>query len=210
MSEAMDARELRRLAPVVVLLLAGCQTLPRAVPAVGDGTPAAAAFDARRTEMAALDVWTLRGRSALSAQGRGWSGSVHWHQSADHIDLRLIAPLGAGTLRLTGLPDYMRIQASDGTDFFTQDPAGDLESALGAPLPVGALRWWILGIPPPAVTVGTLEIDAAGRATAFTQDGWHVTYPRYTEHDGVVVPGVVVAERDGAKIRIVVDAWAAQ
>ncbi len=207
---AMNVRELCRLAPVLVLLLAGCQALPRPVPPVGDGTPAAEAFDARRAELAALAAWTLRGRSALSAYGRGWSGAVHWHQSDDHIDLRLIAPLGAGTLRLTGLPDYMRIQASDGTDFYTPDPSGDLEAALGAPLPVGALRWWILGITPPNVVIEALELDAAGRATAFMQDGWQVTYPRYTEHDGVVVPGIVVAERDGAKIRIVVDQWSAQ
>ena len=206
----MNAREVSRLAPVLVLLLAGCQALPRAVPAVGDGTPAAQAFDERRSELAALDAWTLRGRSAMSAHGRGWNGSVHWHQSADHIDLRLIAPLGAGTLRLTGLPEYMRIQASDGTDFFTLDPSGDLEAALGAPLPVGALRWWILGIPPPDVAVDALELDAAGRALGFAQDGWRVTYPRYTEHDGLVVPGIVVAERDGARIRVVVDAWSAQ
>lgn len=205
----MIARELYRLTPVVVFLLAGCQALPRAVPPVGDGTPAVEAFDARRAEFAALDAWTLRGRSALSANGHGWNGSVHWHQSADQIDLRLMAPLGAGTLRLTGLPDYMRIQASDGTDYFTTDPSGDLEAALGAPLPVGALRWWILGIPPPTVAVDALALDAAGRAIAFTQDGWRVTYPRYTEYDGVVVPGIVVAERDGAKIRVVVDAWSA-
>ncbi|MEX0899516.1 MAG: lipoprotein insertase outer membrane protein LolB [Gammaproteobacteria bacterium] len=206
----MTARELIRLAPVAVLLLAGCQALPRAVPPVADGTPAAEAFDARRTQLAALDAWTLRGRSALSARGRGWNGSVHWHQSADYIDLRLIAPLGAGTLRLTGLPEYMRIRASDGTDFYTPDPAGDLEAALGAPLPIGALRWWILGIPLPDVAVEALDLDAAGRATAFMQEGWHVTYPRYTEHDGFVVPGIVAAERDGAKIRVVVDQWSAQ
>ena len=199
----------RVLAPLLFALLAGCQALPRAVPAVGDGTPAAAAFAERRAALGTIDAWTLRGRSALSADRRGWSGTVHWTQAADRLDLRFIAPLGAGTLRLTGEPEHLRVRASDGTDFYSTDPAGDLARMLGAPLPVAALRWWVLGVPPPDASVTGLELDAAGRATAFAQDGWRVTYPRYTEHDGVVLPGVIVAERDGAKIRVVVDEWAA-
>ena len=201
---------IRAFAPVIIALLAGCQALPRAVPAVGDGTPAAAAFEARREVMGTLDAWTLRGRSALSADGRGWSGTIHWAQSGDALDLRFIAPLGAGTLRLTGRPALLRVRASDGTDFHTSDPAGDLARVLGAPLPVAALRWWVLGVPPPDAEVTALEFDAAGRATAFAQDGWRVAYPRYTEHDGVVVPGIIVAERGDARIRVIVDAWDAQ
>ena len=200
----------RGLAPLLLVLLAGCQALPRAVPAIGDGTPAAAAFSERRAALGAIDAWTLRGRSALSADRRGWSGTIHWAQAGDELDLRFIAPLGAGTLRLTGVPERLRVRASDGTDFHTADPAGDLARVLGAPLPVAALRWWVLGVPPPDAVVTGLELDAAGRATAFAQDGWRVEYPRYTEHDGVVLPGVVVAERDGAKLRVVVDEWTAR
>lgn len=201
-----------RAAPALLLVctvLAGCQTLPTAVPAVGDGTPAAAAFAARQAELAGVGRWTLRGRSALSAQDRGWNGTVHWRQSGEALELRFIAPLGAGTLRLTGEPDRMRIEASDGTDFVTADPAGDLEQALGVALPVAALRWWVLGVPAPAADVAALDLDAAGRATAFEQDGWAVSYPRYTDHDGQILPGIVVAERDGARIRLIVDEWGA-
>lgn len=202
-------RAARYLCVAATLALAGCQTLPREVPAVDDGTPAAEAFSARRAELAAVTTWTLRGRSAVSADGRGWSGAVHWRQVGRSLDLRLIAPLGAGTLRLTGEPDRLRIRASDGTDFVSFDPAYDLGRALGAPLPVGALRWWVLGIPHPDAPVVALTLDVGGRAVAFEQGGWRVSFPSYTELDGTVMPGVVMAETDGARVRLVVEDWAA-
>lgn len=211
----MDAGAARCLTPKVVVLamtglgLVGCQSLPRAVDAVDDGTPAAQAYQARRAQFASLDHWSLRGRSALHAHGRGWSGSLHWTQAGERLDLRLIAPLGAGTVRISGDPALTRIQASDGTDFVTAAPAADLGHWLGAPLPVHALRWWIVGLPPPGAEVSALAIDTGGRVTGFDQGGWRVRFPRYTEHDGTVVPGVIEARSGDARVRVIVDRWQA-
>ena len=194
---------------LVALVLGGCQTLPRVAPPVDDGTPAADAFAERRAALEAIDGWTLRGRAAVSADGQGWSGSVHWVQESGALDLRLMAPLGTGTLRLTGVPERLRIRASGGTDFVSYDPAYDLGRALGAPLPIEALRWWVLGIPDPGSAASALELDVGGRATGFSQGGWRVGFPRYTEHDGTVIPGIVTAEADGASVRLVIEDWSA-
>lgn len=193
-----------------VALLAGCQSLPRAVPADGDGTPAGEAFAARQAEAAAISGWTLRGRSAVSAHGRGWNGTVHWQQDGESMDLRFMAPLGAGTVRISGTPGAMHIQGSDGTDFLTDDPETDLVRYLGVSVPVAAMRWWLLGVPVPGLGLAGLELDAAGRALRIDQAGWSVTYPRYAEYDGRVLPGIVVAEDGITRVRLVVDRFAVE
>ncbi len=190
-----------------VLVLAGCQTLPRAVPPVGDGSAPEVAFAERQALFANIDAWTLRGRSALSNDGRGWNGTVSWEQRGTTMDLRFLAPLGAGTLLIQGDADSVRVQASDGTDFLTTDPDIELAHFLGVEVPVTAMRWWVLGVPVPDVKTHALELDEAGRMVRMVQSGWSVSYPRYSERGGQIVPGIVVAERDGTRVRLIIDRW---
>ena len=192
---------------VAVLVLAGCQTLPRAVAPVSDGSPPEIAFADRQARFADIDTWTLRGRSALSNDGRGWNGTISWEQRGTALDLRFLAPLGAGTLRIQGDGELMHVQASDGTDFLTTDPDLELARFLGVEVPVTAMRWWVLGVPVPGVEAHEVELDEAGRAVSMTQAGWLVSYPRYTERGGQIIPGIVVAERAGTRVRLIIDRW---
>lgn len=194
-------------AAVIAAALAGCQALPRATPPVPGALPPEQAYAVRQARIAALPGWILRGRGAVATDGRGWSGAVHWAQCADLFDLRFIAPLGAGTLRITGYTGAMRVQGTDGTDFATADVAADLEQALGTALPVEALRWWVVGLPTPGAAHAGVALDAAGRATGFAQAGWTVTFPRYTTHAGAEMPALIVASRDATRLRMVVDRW---
>lgn len=195
----------RGLVFVVVALLAGCQSLPRAVPPVDDGTPAATAFAARQADAAAISGWTLRGRTAVAADDRGWNGALHWQQDGESLDLRFIAPLGAGTVRIRGSAEAMHIVASDGTDFLTDDPEADLQGYLGVAVPVTAMRWWLLGVPVPGQDVAALDLDEAGRATRIVQSGWTVRYPRYAAYGDRVLPGIIEAEDGHTRVRLIVD-----
>lgn len=203
-STATGSVPIRNSLLVVLLLLAGCQTLPHAPV---DDPARAALFAERSAALSGLDGWTLRGRGALSAAGRGWSGSVHWTQCADGLDLRFIAPLGAGTVRISGGAGAMRVRATDGTDIVSHDIVADLDQWLGVGVPVPALRWWMLGLPMPSAAHAGLAIDAAGRAARFEQAGWSVAFPRYAAHGGHDVPAVVVAERPDARVRLAVERW---
>jgi outer membrane lipoprotein LolB len=193
----------------IILLLAaaitGCRSLPEAVPAVDDGTPAAVAFAARRADAAEINGWTLRGRTAVAANDRGWNGALHWQQDGEMLDLRFIAPLGAGTVRIRGTAVAMRIEASDGTDFLTNDPEADLEHYLGVAVPVTAMRWWLLGVPVPGLDVVRLELDEAGRAVYIEQANWAVSYPRYAAYGDRVLPGVIEANDGETRVRLIVD-----
>lgn len=188
-----------------LLVLPGCRSLPRAVPAVDDGTPATVAFAARQADAEAINGWTLRGRAAVAAGDDGWNGALHWQQDAGLIDLRFIAPLGAGTIRIRGSAEAMHIVASDGTDFLTQNPEEDLRQYLGVAVPVTAMRWWLLGVPVPGVAFMELELDEAGRAVYLEQAGWTVRYPRYASYGDRVLPGVIEADNGETRVRLIID-----
>ncbi len=208
MSDRAAPGWIRGLTPslIVAAALAGCQAMPPRVDAVPAARPQAA-FNARIAALGAIDEWTLRGRSAVSSAGKGWSGTVHWRQQGDAMDLRFIAPLGAGTVRLAGRPGAVRVQDSDGTDFITADPDALLESMIGAPLPVTALRWWVLGLPHPDGGGFTVQLDTAGRPVRLVQAGWTVEYDRYTGFPGGVIAARLVARHADLRLRLAIEDW---
>lgn len=206
MSERTRVVPVWGLAPLL-LLLSACQTLPPRVPAVAGAEPPEQVFAARQVRIAGIGAWTLRGRGAVSADGRGWSGGLHWRQQGPLMDLRFIAPLGAGTLRLTGTDEAMRVRGSDGTDFITADPAAHLSATIGAPLPVSALRWWVLGVPDPGSGGHEVELDIAGRPTIMQQAGWRVEYDRYVELDTVQLASRVTAVNGDLRMRFMIEDW---
>lgn len=193
----------------LLVLLSACQTLPPRAPAVAGAEPPEQVFAARQARIAGVGDWTLRGRGAVSAAGRGWSGALHWRQRGPVMDLRFIAPLGAGTLRLTGTDEAMRVRGSDGTDFITADPATHLAATIGAPLPVAALRWWVLGVPEPGSGEHQVELDIAGRPTTMRQAGWTVDYERYVELDSVPLASKVTAVNGDLRMRFMIEDWTA-
>ncbi len=206
--------ERTRVVPVwgltpLLLLLSACQTLPPRVPAVAGTEPPEQVYAIRQAHVADIGSWTLRGRGAVSADGRGWSGALHWRQQGAMMDLRFIAPLGAGTLRLTGTDAAMRVRGSDGTDFTTVDPTAHLAATIGAPLPVAALRWWVLGVPDPGSGAHAVELDVAGRPTTMRQAGWTVEYERYVELDAVQLASRVTAVNGDLRMRFMIEDWAA-
>lgn len=192
---------------VTVLSASACRHMPPVVEPAAGVVPHAA-WQARLSALHGIDAWSLSGRIAVAAQERGWNGSLLWDQSGETFAIRLIGPMGSGTVRVEGDPGWMHIRGSDGSETATADPGGALAEWLGSPLPVASLRWWVLGLPDPVDPV-PVRLDAGGRAAGFDQLGWRVTYPRYTLHDGIVVPGMVVAENAESRLRVIVDHWEA-
>jgi outer membrane lipoprotein LolB len=83
------------------------------------------------------------------------------------------------------------------------DAATLAERALGFPLPVESLAWWIRAAPRPGHP-HAVERDAAGRVSVLWQEGWSVAYA-YDE--GAARPLRVFATYPDLEVRLVIDAW---
>lgn len=152
-----------------------------------------------------LSQWTAKGRLALTAQGEGGSGSFVWQQRSERTELAVRGPLGAGGISV--VTDGERLQVDDGSGQPIDGEAARaaLENRLGTRLPLGELRYWMLGVPAPDPH-GAVQ-RATGATPGFTQGDWVVSYEEYRAAGRWSLPARLTATTPGARVRIVVDDW---
>lgn len=174
------------------LALTACTTLRGVSPLERE---APASWEARRSTLQAWSSYGLRGRVAVARGDEGFSGALRWVQSGVRVRLEIDGPLGVGGAR------------------YDLDPATvdgqRLQLALGIPVPVTSLRYWLLGVPDPT-TAAEESLDSGGvRLTALRQEGWTVAYPRYAAvpGTGLDLPQRIEVSREGLRLRLLIEAW---
>jgi len=187
-----------------LVLLAGCRTTPTVTTSAGPG--ADAPWPEQRAALETFARYNLTGRVAVAANGQGFSASLRYAQQPQRSDLALDGPLGIGGLRVELKGDSLRILTSRGEQLDGVSARAELERRLGFALPLAQLRWWLLGIPAPGEA--ELEQDAtSGEIRGFVQNGWHVTVNSRAPDLGFALPRRLTAEREGARMKLLVEAW---
>jgi outer membrane lipoprotein LolB len=183
-------------AVLAALTLAGCAVAPRAPE--GGVSP----------DPGTLQQWTASGRMAIAAGNDGGSGSFTWTQDAAETRLDLRGPLGTGAVRLVVTPGALSLADGAGQTLDAEAARAELRSRLGADLPWGQLRYWMLGLADPGEAAVVQEADAAPWRV-IEQSGWRLAYQSFAKVQGVNVPQRFSAERDSIRVRVIVDTWSA-
>jgi outer membrane lipoprotein LolB len=156
-----------------------------------------------------LQRWQAQGRLGVSGPETGGSGSFDWSQRGDRAEIQIRGPVGVGSVRLElrgdGAQPALRLQTSDGRTLEAQAAWDELEARLGAAVPAGQLRYWMLGLPAPGAHEW-IEASEAG-VTTLEQSGWRIDYQRFSTDPGARVPVRMRAASGDARVRIVVDRW---
>ena len=192
------------------LLAAGCAGMaPRAPLPPAERAAALAHQQAREAALAAQADWNLGGRVALSNGTRGGSGRIEWRQHDARFEVSLSAPVTRQGWRLSGTPESALLEGLDGGPRRGSDPQSLLREATGWEIPVAALAWWVRGAQAPAGGASQLQFGGDGRLARMEQGGWTLDYADWRVQSGlgIELPMRVTAERDSARIRLVVDAW---
>lgn len=184
------------------LALGGCRTVQ---PPTIIGPGADAPWPEQLAALERLDRYGLNGRVAVAAKGEGFSASLRYAQQPRGANFTLDGPLGIGGLRVAYEGDDIEISTSRGEKLGGPEARAELERRLGFELPLGELRWWLLGIPAP----GEAAVQSAenGEIRGFAQNGWQVRIDSRAAGLGFALPRRLTAERDGARLRLMVDRW---
>jgi outer membrane lipoprotein LolB len=185
-------------------LLAGCRTAPPPPTVVGPG--AGAPWAEQRAALEKLERYGLNGRVAVAANGQGFSASLRYQQLAQRSDLALDGPLGIGGLRIALEGENLNIATSRGEALDGEAARAELERRLGFALPLAELRWWLLGIPAPG-EAGIEQDEGSGEIHAFMQSGWRVVINARMADLGFSLPQRLTAEREGARLKLLVERW---
>ena len=175
------------------VLLAGCASVPDTQPAA-DATAVNAAWAARQQQLGAVSGFQANGRVAV--KGGGLSGALRWQQDGEHFKLRIAGPFGAGALLIEGMPASVAIKGKD-IDLVTTEPQQVLAQRTGWRLPLGALRWWVLGLPEPQ-SMADVTLDAQGQPLQMQQAGWTLRYSDYRSDTVPALPGRIEATQPTA------------
>lgn len=183
------------------LLLSGCATTPPAPPASNQQ-----AWTQRQQQLQCAAQWSLQGRMALAAQGKGWSARLAWQQHGDDFDMRLSGPLGWGGFRLRGDRAHVNLSGDGKSYDFQESPERVIQREFGYDIPVSGLRYWMLGINAPDEPF-SYQLNPWGQPQQLQQSGWTIDYAEYFAGDAVGLPKRLTMIRPGVRIKVLVDGW---
>ena len=187
-----------------LLTLTGCATQPELLPLeAADGD----SWALRQGALQEIRNWSLGGRVAVSAEGEGWYAGLDWRQAGSSYHLELRGPLGHGRLWIDGDEQGVTAVAGDGTVHEGATAEQLLANAYGWRLPLSGLRYWVRGLPDPALAVDEISFDSLGRLGRLRQAGWRISYPNYQDLPGIDLPRTITVEGHGLSLKLVVDRW---
>jgi outer membrane lipoprotein LolB len=195
----------RRVLIAALLLLGGCAPLlERPAPVDTDQ-----AWLAHQSQVAELESWFLRGRLAIRDDREGWTANLHWRQQPAEYVMRLLAPMGQGTVELRGDDGFVSLLTTDNQLMTAPDPETLMQDNLGWSVPLDGMVYWVRGLPQPGVQVDELDLDTAGRLAMLRQAGWLITIDDYMSANGRSLPRRLELAHEHFHLRLVVQTWEA-
>lgn len=190
---------MRRASLFLTVLLAGCATVPPVtLPAVD--------WEARLASARSLDDWRMTGRVAVVVGDDGGSAGVDWRQAGSTADVALTGPLGVGSLRAVLEDGELALEDSSGERLEGAAAEAVLQARLGAPIPFGHLRYWLLGAPAPGEPYQPDDPEDA-ESSAFVQAGWTVSLGRFQPAAGALLPTRLTVSRLDTRLKLAVSRW---
>jgi len=176
-------------------LLAGCAAAPPAVnvpPEPGAEWPS---------------EWSVDGRMAISVGEQGGSGAFKWQQDGDTSRLAVRGPLGVGAVDVTVEGQQLTVVDGSGTTVTGEQARSQVQSRLGADLPLSSLRFWMTARPDPSGEA-TVHDSTTPPLRVIEQNGWRVAYDEFGRFEGRVAPTRLTATGANVRLKLVLDRWA--
>ncbi len=152
-----------------------------------------------------LQNWILQGRLIINADGESWQLSLHWQQLGDRFAIMVRAPLGQGSMRISGHPTHCLLETSEGERFEENSAEELLYRQLGWVLPLDALRFWIRGVP--ASGPFQQQLTDSGEMAQLQQGLWHLELEQYRHLQNYRLPNRIIARSERGTVKLAVTKW---
>ncbi|MEZ5615857.1 MAG: lipoprotein insertase outer membrane protein LolB [Rhodocyclaceae bacterium] len=153
----------------------------------------------------AIVSFHIEGRIAVRRADERFSAGIDWRHDAQSDEIVVSGPLGQGLARLTAGGGSALLETADRKRYLAADLDALSEQVFGVRLPVSGLGRWVLGR---SAFGGAASVDAAGRLTGLSEQGWMIEYLRYESNAPDALPELLQARREDVEVRLVIDNWA--
>jgi outer membrane lipoprotein LolB len=150
--------------------------------------------------------WLIKGRIGIQHENESYSASLIWRQQREKYRMRLIGPLGQGSLTISGSPEVAEVRYADGQTVRYAKPDGVFLESIGVSVPVAALRYWIMGKKAPFIESES-SYNSDGLLSEIIQSGWQVNLYRYSQRSGANLPAKIIFEKAETEVRVVIKDW---
>ena len=144
--------------------------------------------------------WALDGRLALADDKDSVSLSISWRHDPQLDELDLVGPLGQGRVKISVTSNQVVVDDGDSRKVFDGQANAIISEQLGVDLPIESLKYWVLGVSDP-------RLAFTEQSGGFYQAGWLVRYRELQDVNSKTLPKKMTAEKDKARIKLIVDQW---
>jgi outer membrane lipoprotein LolB len=189
------------MSAAALMLLGGCASMGQK----NQAKTAEDHWEARSAQLENVDRFLMQARASY---GRLMpvKADLRWQQNADgSFELRVAGPFGVGATTISGTPANVQVRTRSGT-YQSSNPEQWIQDKMGWTLPIGGLRFWILGMPSPH-SDADIDLDREGRVLTLEQDGWTLSYTEYQNAGAYQLPRKFDVSNKDVRLKVVVDSW---
>lgn len=191
------------------LWLSACSTIQEK-----DQTTEPASWQQQQKKLSQLQSWTISGRISVQTEIEGGQADYRWqqHNKTDY-DIRLLAPMGAGTTLINGRLNGVSLKTSSGDELFDTDVDKLMLRLNGWPVPVSGLQYWVKGLPAPGSQFEISKWNKNGQPAVMLQDGWRIELRKYKKVGELNLPGKLFINRQNGEevdVRLIIRQWQLQ
>jgi len=185
------------MALLVAVFLTACATRePR---------PAGAWLSERQAWFETHPDWELVGRLGLSDGERAGSLGLTWRARGNTQTIYLRTAAGGQQWRLTFSPGRAVLEGSDLERLTGPHPDPLVERAVGWPIPVEALAWWVRGLAPPGES--SLRFTDDGTLAGVNGPVWTLDYQHFKQVENILLPTRLEARSADYRVRFFIGEW---
>ncbi len=161
-------------------------------------------WEARKVNIEKVQYWRAKGRIAVSSPKDNGNASLNWWQVRSAFDIRLSAPLGAGSVRLKNDSTGALLVKPNAETLRGASADSLLMQTFGWRIPLENLAQWMTGLPGES---DSFELDDWGRIRELKQNGWTVTYAAYTDVGELALPQKIFMKNGDYSVRVALSTW---
>ena len=192
---------------VTVILIAGfLLTSCASLPATNAPFNQSLSWSTRAQQLGQVHSWTINGLIAIRNQKKSQSANVTWIQKGQDYTISIFGPLGIGGIILYGKPGNVTLEKENGEKFSAKTPEALIEKISHWGLPVSNLYYWIRGIPAPKAA-SHLILDKFNHLRSLNQQGWKISYQKYTGVNQLDLPSLLTLSRPPLFIKVIISHW---
>ena len=183
---------------LVLALLGGCATTP---------PPASPSNQARSAYLLEHMTWTASMSLLAVTPQEKFKARLQWQHSPQHYTIKMRDFIGRTVAVVEGKPDQVVAKTSKGQRYQNIDADHLLAQLTGLDLPVNGLKYWLLGLVDPQLSLDLYQTGPQGLPQVIKQAGWTIHYQAYDKVGPVAMANTIMLDQDDINLRLKISRW---